>query len=329
MDAPAPEPGHSPARLRLAALGPRRHRNSASPARLRDLGQHRDRLEDRRCARLSPQGWRADAEHDSARGADRSGLRRPRDRARLAHRAHRPSRRPALGLAFGRAARGAGIRPQLRLGQRGPQPSRPAGRRAGLGPRLLPASLPAGRRRLRRLDPELEEAAAALGYPPFACLPLRRAAAAPARAPRRSAPRRRCTSSPNTASSPRSASTPSPPRSSDQFQSSFNSAAANMLAVPLVLCCAAAPGADAWLRGRIRYARVGSGAPRHAGAAPARTGDAPLPAPSCRGRRARARRARSSPSAAGSPPAAPRSGAPATSPGRSARPSASRSLAAC
>lgn len=49
-----------------------------------------------------------------------------------------------------------------------------------------------------------------------------------------------------------------------QFQSSFNSAAANMLAVPLVLCSLLLLAADAAIRGRIRYARVGSGAPRRA-----------------------------------------------------------------
>lgn len=49
-----------------------------------------------------------------------------------------------------------------------------------------------------------------------------------------------------------------------QFQSSFNSPAANMLAVPLVLCALLLLGGDAWIRGRVRYARVGSGAPRRA-----------------------------------------------------------------
>ncbi len=47
-----------------------------------------------------------------------------------------------------------------------------------------------------------------------------------------------------------------------QFQSSFNSAAANMMAVPLVACCLLLLALDARIRGRTRYSRVGSGAPR-------------------------------------------------------------------
>jgi len=48
----------------------------------------------------------------------------------------------------------------------------------------------------------------------------------------------------------------------DQFQSSYNSPAANMLGGVLVLCCVALLALEACLRGRERYARVGSGAPR-------------------------------------------------------------------
>jgi iron(III) transport system permease protein len=55
----------------------------------------------------------------------------------------------------------------------------------------------------------------------------------------------------------------------DQFQSTFNGAAANMLAVILGLCCLGMLSLDAVARGRGRYARLGSGsarmppAPRH------------------------------------------------------------------
>lgn len=53
----------------------------------------------------------------------------------------------------------------------------------------------------------------------------------------------------------------------DQFQSSFQGAAANMLAGVLVVCCLALLGLDLLLRGGGRYARVGAGAarlaPRH------------------------------------------------------------------
>lgn len=48
----------------------------------------------------------------------------------------------------------------------------------------------------------------------------------------------------------------------DQFQSSYNGPAANMLAGVLVLCCLGLLLLDSSLRGRERYARVGSGAPR-------------------------------------------------------------------
>ena len=48
----------------------------------------------------------------------------------------------------------------------------------------------------------------------------------------------------------------------DQFQSSYNGPAANMLAGVLVLCCLALVGLEAATRGRERYARVGTGAAR-------------------------------------------------------------------
>jgi iron(III) transport system permease protein len=48
----------------------------------------------------------------------------------------------------------------------------------------------------------------------------------------------------------------------DQFQSTFSGAAANMLAGVLVLCCLAFLAWDAAMRGRTRYARVGSGSAR-------------------------------------------------------------------
>jgi iron(III) transport system permease protein len=48
----------------------------------------------------------------------------------------------------------------------------------------------------------------------------------------------------------------------DQFQSTFNGAAANMLAGVLAACCLVLLGLEAALRGDERYARVGSGAAR-------------------------------------------------------------------
>ena len=54
----------------------------------------------------------------------------------------------------------------------------------------------------------------------------------------------------------------------DQFQSSFNSSAATMLAGVLVLLCLALLLADLGLRGRSRYARLGGGAPRPVARAP-------------------------------------------------------------
>lgn len=48
----------------------------------------------------------------------------------------------------------------------------------------------------------------------------------------------------------------------DQFQSAYNSPAANMLAGVLILCCAGLIGLEIALRGGERYARVGAGAPR-------------------------------------------------------------------
>lgn len=48
----------------------------------------------------------------------------------------------------------------------------------------------------------------------------------------------------------------------DQFQSTFNGPAANMLAGVLVVCCFVLLGLEAGLRGDERYARVGSGAAR-------------------------------------------------------------------
>ncbi|PZQ84047.1 MAG: iron ABC transporter permease [Ancylobacter novellus] len=50
----------------------------------------------------------------------------------------------------------------------------------------------------------------------------------------------------------------------DQFQSTFNGAAAHMLSGVLVLCCFALLGFEDLLRGDGRYARIGSGAPRPA-----------------------------------------------------------------
>lgn len=50
----------------------------------------------------------------------------------------------------------------------------------------------------------------------------------------------------------------------DQFQSSFNGPAANMLAGVLVLSCFGLIGLEWLLRGTARYARLGSGAPRPA-----------------------------------------------------------------
>ncbi len=50
----------------------------------------------------------------------------------------------------------------------------------------------------------------------------------------------------------------------DQFQSTYNGIAANMLAGVLVICCLALLALEAKLRGKERYARVGSGAARPA-----------------------------------------------------------------
>ncbi|MCC7369919.1 MAG: iron ABC transporter permease [Chloroflexi bacterium] len=50
----------------------------------------------------------------------------------------------------------------------------------------------------------------------------------------------------------------------DQYQSTFNSAAANMLASVLVTACVLALLAELTLRGRGRYARIGAGTPRPA-----------------------------------------------------------------
>jgi iron(III) transport system permease protein len=50
----------------------------------------------------------------------------------------------------------------------------------------------------------------------------------------------------------------------DQYESSFNGPAANMLAGVLVVCCAVLLTAELRLRGRRRYARVGRGAARAA-----------------------------------------------------------------
>lgn len=49
----------------------------------------------------------------------------------------------------------------------------------------------------------------------------------------------------------------------EQFQSTYNGVAANMLALVLVLCCFALLGLETVLRGRSRYARLGSGVARH------------------------------------------------------------------
>jgi iron(III) transport system permease protein len=48
----------------------------------------------------------------------------------------------------------------------------------------------------------------------------------------------------------------------DQFQSTYNGVAANMLALVLVLCCLVLLAIDAGLRGRRRYARIGPGVAR-------------------------------------------------------------------
>lgn len=48
----------------------------------------------------------------------------------------------------------------------------------------------------------------------------------------------------------------------DQFQSASDSGAANMMGGVLVVCCGGLLALDAWLRGDRRYARVGSGAAR-------------------------------------------------------------------
>jgi iron(III) transport system permease protein len=50
----------------------------------------------------------------------------------------------------------------------------------------------------------------------------------------------------------------------DQFQSTYNGVAANMLALVLVCCCLVLLALDAGLRGRRRYARIGPGVARRA-----------------------------------------------------------------
>jgi iron(III) transport system permease protein len=49
----------------------------------------------------------------------------------------------------------------------------------------------------------------------------------------------------------------------DQYQSAYNGPAANMLAGVLVLCCFGLMRLEAMVRGREHYARIGSGAPRN------------------------------------------------------------------
>lgn len=61
----------------------------------------------------------------------------------------------------------------------------------------------------------------------------------------------------------------------DQFQSTFNGPAANMLAGVLVTCCLVLLAIEVLVRGEERYARVGSGAARQL--PPARLGRATLP----------------------------------------------------
>jgi iron(III) transport system permease protein len=48
----------------------------------------------------------------------------------------------------------------------------------------------------------------------------------------------------------------------DQYQSTYNGAAANMLGGVLVVCCLGLLAVDAWARGNRRYARLGPGAAR-------------------------------------------------------------------
>ena len=60
-----------------------------------------------------------------------------------------------------------------------------------------------------------------------------------------------------------------------QFQSAYNGPAANMLAGVLALCCFTFLGLEILLRGRERYARVGSGVARSLPAAPLRVWTAP------------------------------------------------------
>jgi len=54
----------------------------------------------------------------------------------------------------------------------------------------------------------------------------------------------------------------------DQFQSTYNGVAAYMLALVLVLCCFVLLGLEAAVRGRRRYARVGSGVARRSRVTP-------------------------------------------------------------
>ena len=76
-----------------------------------------DRLGHRLRAGLPAPRRRAAGQHGAAGRLHRAALHRAGGRPGLADRAHRPAGRADLGLARGRAAGGAGLRPQLCLGQ--------------------------------------------------------------------------------------------------------------------------------------------------------------------------------------------------------------------
>ncbi len=160
-----------------------------------------------------------------------------------------------------RAAGGAGVRSQLCVGQSDSIDSRTAGRCAGLGDPYFPFLYLPIAATLRRLDPAIEDVAESLGLKPWAVffrvvLPQLRLAIgggallvglhllaeyglyAMIRF--------------DTFTT----------AIFDQFKSTFNGPAANMLAGVLALCCLAMLTVESAARGQARYARVGSGSAR-------------------------------------------------------------------
>ena len=201
---------------------------------------------------------------------------------RLAGRAHRPAGPTALARAAGRAAGGPGVRQQLRLGLADP---RRRGVRRGAADRhavLLPARLPAGRGDAARARPG-PRGGGAVARPAGLgdVLPGRRC-----RSCGRPCSAAGCSSALHLLAEFGALQMLRFPTFTtaiyDQYRSSFNGPAANMLASVLVLCCLLLLLAELRLRGHQRYCPASaSGAARPAIAPAARPVD-----------RARARRPR-------------------------------------